>query len=187
MINIFFAFDLPTIFLQRRIAYCCQVGWVERHKYVAPRKTPLFSFPWQQILPTRKFASKNSYFIVSYLFFQFNSENPLLLLLIKCRVDGERANRVDWHNVTVFSPQLRQQVQSFGRKGAQVLVMGRVAYNEYVAPDGKQRNITNIIANEVTFVRNQNKTNNKAILSIEHFIWNNKEKTMWNNLNVEIN
>ena len=71
---------------------------------------------------------------------------------------GEWTQRTDWHRVVVFKPALRDSVLTFLRKGQRTLVTGKITYGEITDQDGKAKMSTSIIADEVIFFQNNDKT-----------------------------
>lgn len=63
---------------------------------------------------------------------------------------GEQKERTDWHRV-IFYRGLAETVAKYVKKGAQLLVDGRIQYRDY-EKDGETHYITEIIANEFQFL-----------------------------------
>lgn len=64
---------------------------------------------------------------------------------------GDWVQRTDWHRVVVFKPQLRESVQNYLKKGQRTLVTGKISYGEITDAEGKTRQSTSIIADDVIF------------------------------------
>lgn len=65
--------------------------------------------------------------------------------------NGDWLQRVDWHKIAVFKPQLRESVMNYLSKGQRVLLNGKVSYGEIKDKDGVTRPSTTIIADEIVF------------------------------------
>jgi single-strand DNA-binding protein len=65
---------------------------------------------------------------------------------------GDWVQRTDWHRVAVFKPQLRETVQNYLKKGQRTLVTGKINYGEITDAEGKTRQSTTIIADDVIFL-----------------------------------
>lgn len=64
------------------------------------------------------------------------------------KVKGEE--KTEWHNIVVFG-KLAEICAQYLKKGRQCYVEGEIRYEKY-QKDGQEKNITKIIANEVTFL-----------------------------------
>ena len=64
--------------------------------------------------------------------------------------NGTRQESADYHNIVVFGRQAETAAQ-FLRKGASVLVEGRMQTRSWDAPDGSKRYRTEIVADRVQF------------------------------------
>lgn len=62
---------------------------------------------------------------------------------------GDWIQRVDWHKIAVFKPQLRETALNYVTKGQRVLVNGTVSYGEVKDSEGVSRPVTSIIADEI--------------------------------------
>ncbi|KAI0980906.1 hypothetical protein GJ496_002173 [Pomphorhynchus laevis] len=60
--------------------------------------------------------------------------------------------RVDWHRICVFVPQLRENVEKYLRQGDRVFVRGRLHYDLVKNPDKDNSYITSIVADEIIFL-----------------------------------
>ena len=65
--------------------------------------------------------------------------------------DGEKEQRTDWHQVVVWGLQ-GERCGELLKKGALVLVTGRIQSREWTDEEGKRRWSTEIIAGSVEFV-----------------------------------
>lgn len=83
----------------------------------------------------------------------------LALFLCSNRIEnGDRILRTDWHKVVVFKPGLRDACLNYLTKGQRTLVNGRISYTEMVDRDGKNRIVTNIVADDVIFLTGRPKS-----------------------------
>lgn len=64
---------------------------------------------------------------------------------------GDWLQRVDWHKIAVFKPQLRELTVNYLSKGQRVMVNGKVSYGEIKDREGAARATTTIIAEEIIF------------------------------------
>ena len=60
------------------------------------------------------------------------------------RVDGGSAERTEWHRIAVYGPAV-DPVEAMVRKGAAVLVEGRLAHREFRDREGRDRQIAEIV------------------------------------------
>ena len=60
------------------------------------------------------------------------------------RDDGETAERTEWHRIAVYGPAV-EPVEAMVRKGAAVLVEGRLAHREFRDRQGRDRTIAEIV------------------------------------------
>lgn len=65
-------------------------------------------------------------------------------------MNGERAQRTDWHQIVVFKPDLREHAMNYVTKGKRVLLYGKIYYGEYIDKDGVRRQSTSIMAEDIT-------------------------------------
>lgn len=64
------------------------------------------------------------------------------------------AQKVDWHRVCVFKPNLRDIVFTYLKKGQRVYVSGRVTYGDVTdEATGRRTTLTSIIADDVIFFK----------------------------------
>jgi single-strand DNA-binding protein len=64
---------------------------------------------------------------------------------------GDWLQKTDWHRVVVFKPSLRDAVAQYLKKGQRTMVIGKISYGEIVDQEGKTRQATSIIADDVIF------------------------------------
>jgi single-strand DNA-binding protein len=64
---------------------------------------------------------------------------------------GEKQERTDWHNVTVWGKQ-GENVAKYLKKGSSALVFGRIQYSSVDKPGGHKAYFTNIVAEDVHFL-----------------------------------
>ena len=55
------------------------------------------------------------------------------------KLDGERKERVEWHNVVVFNPHLAEIIENYYRKGHRVYVEGQMQSRKYTDGQGVER------------------------------------------------
>jgi single-strand DNA-binding protein len=65
--------------------------------------------------------------------------------------DGQRQERTEWHNVTVWGKQA-EHCGNYLAKGRQVFVEGRLQSREYTDKDGIQRRVWDVVASNVVFL-----------------------------------
>ncbi|HYA81391.1 MAG TPA: single-stranded DNA-binding protein [Methylocystis sp.] len=58
---------------------------------------------------------------------------------------GERRERTEWHNVTIFNDNLGKIAEQYCRKGSKVYLEGQLATREYTDKDGNQRKATDVV------------------------------------------
>lgn len=57
--------------------------------------------------------------------------------------------QVDWHQVIVFKPNLRELTKNYVTKGARVLINGRLSYSEIISKEGSSRIVANVVADDI--------------------------------------
>lgn len=62
---------------------------------------------------------------------------------------GERRERTEWHNVSVFSPNAVSYAQSYLKKGSPVYIEGRLQTRRWQDPSGQDRYSTEIVVNNI--------------------------------------
>ncbi|XP_041113092.1 single-stranded DNA-binding protein, mitochondrial-like isoform X2 [Polyodon spathula] len=60
--------------------------------------------------------------------------------------------KTTWHRISVFRPGLRDVAYQYVKKGARVLVEGKLDYGEYVDKNNVRRQATTIIADNIVFL-----------------------------------
>jgi single-strand DNA-binding protein len=63
----------------------------------------------------------------------------------KDRNTGERRERTEWHNVSIFSEPLAKVAQNYLKKGSKVYIEGQLETREYQDKDGNQRKATDVV------------------------------------------
>lgn len=58
---------------------------------------------------------------------------------------GERRERTEWHNVSVFNEALGKIAEQYCRKGTKVYIEGQLQTREYTDKDGNQRKATDVV------------------------------------------
>jgi len=66
--------------------------------------------------------------------------------------DSEWSHRVDWHNVVVFKPGLRESAYNNVHKGARLHITGRLLYGEVVDRAGVRRTTTTIACEDIIYL-----------------------------------
>ena len=61
------------------------------------------------------------------------------------KLDGERKERTEWHNVIVFNPRLAEIIENYYRKGHRVYVEGQLQTRKYTDDQGIERKIWEVI------------------------------------------
>ncbi|XP_041111203.1 single-stranded DNA-binding protein, mitochondrial-like isoform X2 [Polyodon spathula] len=62
------------------------------------------------------------------------------------------SQKTTWHRISVFRPGLRDVAYQYVKKGARVLVEGKLDYGEYVDKNNVRRQATTIIADNIVFL-----------------------------------
>ncbi|XP_012265083.1 single-stranded DNA-binding protein, mitochondrial [Athalia rosae] len=88
-------------------------------------------------------------------------DHPLVMFSLATHTNykyesGEYMQRTDWHRICVFKPILRDTVYTYLKKGARVLVSGRLNYSEIKDDAGNIKPSTSIIAEDVIFFQSNN-------------------------------
>ncbi len=58
---------------------------------------------------------------------------------------GERRERTEWHNISIFNENLGKIAEQYCRKGSKVYLEGQLATREYTDKDGNQRKATDVV------------------------------------------
>jgi single-strand DNA-binding protein len=58
---------------------------------------------------------------------------------------GERKDRTEWHNISIFNENLGKIAEQYCRKGSKIYLEGQLATREYTDKDGNQRKATDIV------------------------------------------
>lgn len=61
------------------------------------------------------------------------------------RNTGERRDRTEWHNVSIFNENLGKIAEQYCRKGSKVYLEGQLQTREYQDKDGVQRRATDVV------------------------------------------
>ncbi|XP_077399631.1 single-stranded DNA-binding protein, mitochondrial [Vanacampus margaritifer] len=62
------------------------------------------------------------------------------------------SQKTSWHRVSVFKPGLRDVAYQYIKKGARIMVEGKLDYGEYVDKNQVRRQATTIIADNIIFL-----------------------------------
>ena len=63
----------------------------------------------------------------------------------KDKATGERKERTEWHNVTIFNEALGKVAEQYCKKGTKVYLEGQLQTREYTVKDGNQRKATDVV------------------------------------------
>lgn len=69
----------------------------------------------------------------------------------KDKASGERRDKTEWHKLVLWRAQA-DIAERYLRKGSKVLVIGELQSRVYTANDGTERNVTEIVVNELEMV-----------------------------------
>ncbi|MEY3553913.1 MAG: single-stranded DNA-binding protein [Pseudomonadota bacterium] len=58
---------------------------------------------------------------------------------------GERKDKTEWHNVTIFNDALGKVAEQYVKKGSKVYLEGQLQTREYTDKDGNQRKATDVV------------------------------------------
>jgi single-strand DNA-binding protein len=58
---------------------------------------------------------------------------------------GERRDRTEWHNISIFNENLGKIAEQYCRKGSKIYLEGQLATREYTDKDGNQRRATDVV------------------------------------------
>jgi len=58
---------------------------------------------------------------------------------------GERRDRTEWHNISIFNENLGKIAEQYCRKGSKIYLEGQLATREYTDKDGNQRKATDVV------------------------------------------
>ncbi len=58
---------------------------------------------------------------------------------------GERKERTEWHNISIFNENLGKIAEQYCRKGSKIYLEGQLATREYTDKDGNQRRATDVV------------------------------------------
>jgi single-strand DNA-binding protein len=61
------------------------------------------------------------------------------------RNTGERRDRTEWHNVSIFNENLAKVAEQYCRKGSKIYLEGQLQTREYQDKDGVQRRATDVV------------------------------------------
>lgn len=70
--------------------------------------------------------------------------------------DGQKVTETTWHNCIAWNG-LAETVSKFVKKGQEVAVEGRIVYRTYEDKKGVTKNITEIVLNDLVFLRSGKK------------------------------
>jgi single-strand DNA-binding protein len=61
------------------------------------------------------------------------------------KVDGERKERVEWHNIVVFNPKLVDIIEKYYKKGQRVYVEGQIQSRKFTDSQGAERKTWEVV------------------------------------------
>ncbi|MGD9544229.1 MAG: single-stranded DNA-binding protein [Methylocystis sp.] len=61
------------------------------------------------------------------------------------RNTGERKDRTEWHNISIFNENLGKIAEQYCRKGSKIYLEGQLQTREYTDKDGNQRKATDVV------------------------------------------
>jgi single-strand DNA-binding protein len=61
------------------------------------------------------------------------------------RTSGERKDRTEWHNISIFNENLGKIAEQYCRKGSKIYLEGQLQTREYQDKDGNQRKVTDVV------------------------------------------
>jgi len=63
----------------------------------------------------------------------------------KDRESGERKEKTEWHNISIFNENIGKIASQYVKKGSRVYIEGQIQTREYTDKDGNQRKATEIV------------------------------------------
>jgi single-strand DNA-binding protein len=63
------------------------------------------------------------------------------------KATGEKKEKTEWHNITIFNEALGKVAEQYVKKGTKLYIEGQLATREYTDKDGNQRKATDIVLN----------------------------------------
>jgi single-strand DNA-binding protein len=61
------------------------------------------------------------------------------------KATGERKDRTEWHNISIFNENLGKVAEQYLKKGAKVYIEGQLQTREFTDKEGHQRKATDIV------------------------------------------
>jgi single-strand DNA-binding protein len=61
------------------------------------------------------------------------------------RNSGERRDRTEWHNISIFNENLGKIAEQYCRKGSKIYLEGQLQTREYTDKDGNSRKATDVV------------------------------------------
>jgi len=58
---------------------------------------------------------------------------------------GERKNKAEWHNITVWNEHIGKVIEQYVRKGDQIYLEGQIQARKYTDKDGNERTAVDIV------------------------------------------
>ena len=63
------------------------------------------------------------------------------------KATGEKKEKTEWHNITIFNEALGKVAEQYVKKGTKLYIEGQLATREYTDKDGNQRKATDVVLN----------------------------------------
>ena len=63
------------------------------------------------------------------------------------KTSGERKEKTEWHNITIFNENLGKVAEQYLKKGSKVYLEGQLVTREYQDKDGNTRKATDVVLN----------------------------------------
>ena len=61
------------------------------------------------------------------------------------KATGERKDKTEWHNISIFNENLGKIAEQYLKKGSKVYLEGQLQTREYIDKDGNQRKATDVV------------------------------------------
>jgi len=96
------------------------------------------------------------------------------MAICKFSVATKEKDKTEWHRIVCFSA-IAQNCKKFLGKGSKVYIEGKISYSKYTDKNGVEKNTTDIIANNVTFlsIKDNNGKSDVDVLSNLDVVTNN--------------
>lgn len=61
------------------------------------------------------------------------------------KATGERKDKTEWHNISVFNENIGKVAASYVKKGSRIAIEGAIQYRKFTDKDGNERTATEIV------------------------------------------